>query len=86
MWDGPIGPSSSDQLWPVSRGVHATACLVDPESELEEAVRRHQQIVVFWGEGLDAIHLSDIWLLHVESRTWKEVGMASSCPEIAATK
>lgn len=68
-WTGPIGPSV-DQQWPVARGVHATACLVDPESDLAP---EHQQIIVFWGEGLNAIHLDDIWLLHVASMTWKKV-------------
>ena len=70
VWEGPIGPASSDQTWPEGRGVHSTACLVDPESELAAA---NQQIVVFWGDGKQAIHLPDIWLLHVQSRTWTEV-------------
>ena len=69
-WEGPHGPRHPDQPWPVGRGVHATACLVDPESELATF---EQQIIVFWGDGKDAIHLSDMWILHVQNRTWKEV-------------
>ena len=69
-WEGPIGPKSPDQVWPIARGVHATACLVDPESD---AAATDQRIMVFWGEGKDAIHLSDIWILHVPTMTWKEV-------------
>ena len=57
----------------VGRGVHATTCLVDPESELAAS---EQQIIVFWGDGKDAIHLPDIWILHVQSRTWKEVSQS----------
>lgn len=68
-WTGPIGPSANQQ-WPTARGVHATACVVDPESDLAP---EHQQIVLFWGEGLNAIHLEDIWLLHIASMTWKKV-------------
>ena len=75
-WEGPIGPTSPDQPWPKGRGVHATTCLVDPQCEL---AAEHQQIVVFWGEGKDAIHLPDIWVLHVASRTWKQVGKGSQC-------
>lgn len=45
--------------------------MVDPESEEAAA---HQQIMVFWGEGNNAIHLPDIWILHVPSMTWREVG------------
>lgn len=69
-WEGPFGPSVPDQPWPVARGVHATTCLVDPESELAAS---EQRIIVFWGDGRDAIHLPDIWILDVQTRTWKEV-------------
>lgn len=61
---------SKDQLWPDARGVHATACVVDPECELATS---HQKIIVFWGEGLDAIHVDDIWLLHVATMSWEKV-------------
>ena len=70
VWEGPIGPKSPDQMWPIARGVHGTACMVDPQSE---DAAMHQQMMVFWGEGNNAIHLSDIWILHVPSMTWKEV-------------
>ncbi len=42
-WDGPFGPSSPDQLWPIARGVHATSCLVVVDSESELAPE-HQQL------------------------------------------
>lgn len=58
--------------------MHATSCVVDPELEV---AAEHQQILVVWGEGLEAIHLSDIWLLNVPDMTWKEVKYAdrSAC-------
>jgi hypothetical protein len=54
----------------MGRGVYSATCLVDPESELAST---EQRIIVFWGDGKDAIHLPDIWILHVQSRTWREV-------------
>lgn len=82
MWEGPISPSSADQPWPVGRGVHATACLVDPESELAFS---HQEIAVFWGDGKDAIHLSDSWILHVQNKTWKQVATVAKCSREASS-
>ncbi len=69
-WDGPFGPSSPDQLWPIARGVHATSCLVvvDPESELAP---EHQQLEEKgWMQYTSQIY---VCMLHVSSRTWKKV-------------
>ena len=68
-FEGPYRPQPG-QKWPVARGAHAAACLVDPQSDYAYT---EQRLVVFWGEGWDAIHVKDIWVLHVHSMTWKQV-------------
>ena len=47
---------------------------MDPNSDIAET---EQKIVMFWGEGLEAKILRDIWVLTVSSMTWKEVGWFS---------
>ena len=68
-WSGPFKPVQ-DEKWPCARGLHAAACLVDPESKIAE---EEQYVIVVWGQGVDAKHVPDIWILHVQSMKWKEV-------------
>ena len=69
-WDGPNGPKVADQKWPDGRGLHSVACLVDPESDLAAS---SQRVVVFWGEGIEAKILNDIWILSVSAMSWMQV-------------
>ena len=69
-WDGPNGPKVADQKWPDGRGLHSVACLVDPESDLAAS---SQRVVVFWGEGIEAKILNDIWILSVTAMSWMQV-------------
>lgn len=61
-----------DERWPVPRGFHVANCLVDPESD---EAKDDQSVIIFWGQGVDAKHVPDIWIFHVQSKTWKEVGL-----------
>ena len=71
-WKGPYGPSSTDEKWPDGRGLHSAACLVDPESDLAES---GQHLIVFWGDGLEAKILNDVWILSVSmcNLSWTQV-------------
>ena len=51
--------------WPVRRSVHAACCINYGEE--------HSQLLVSGGRDNDNNTLSDMWLLDVNSRTWKEV-------------
>ena len=70
IWAGPYGPNGTDEKWPDGRGLHSAACLVDPESDLAES---NQRIIVFWGEGLEAKILNDVWILSVSTLSWTQV-------------
>ena len=61
---------STNKRWPCSRGFHVGSCLIDPESDEAE---NEQYVAVFWGQGEDAKHVPDIWILHVQKMEWKEV-------------
>ena len=58
------------QRWPAPRGFHVANCIIDPESD---EARDEQYVIVFWGQGAGARHVPDIWVLHVQSVTWREV-------------
>ena len=66
-WTAPTG---TDEKWPDGRGLHSAACLVDPKSDLAE---RDQRLIVFWGEGIDAKILNDVWILSVSNLSWTQV-------------
>lgn len=68
-WEGPHSPQP-EQKWPSARAVHSAACLVDP---LCDDAYTQQQLLVLWGEDSNAIHVKDIWILHIYTMTWKEV-------------
>ena len=71
-FEGPYKPQGQ-QKWPSSRGAHSAACLVDP---LSQHAYTEQRLLVLWGEGPAAIHIHDIWVLHIHTMTWKEVNTA----------
>ena len=73
-FEGPYKPQDQ-QKWPIPRGLHSAACLVDPQSV--EAYTE-QRLLVLWGQGPDAKHVPDIWVLHIHTMTWKEVCRYSS--------
>ena len=53
-----------DEPCPAARKYHAAVCL---------GQGTQPQLVVFGGEDEDGDTLTDIWILDVESRRWKEV-------------
>ena len=69
-WVGPLEPQSPNQPWPAPRCLHATSCVVDPDSEIAAL---HQKVVTFWGKGSDNKYVPDIWMLDVATVTWREV-------------
>lgn len=58
------------ELWPSARGLHAASCLVNPDSNNAEQT---QYLLVVWGQGEDAKHVSNSWILHIQSMSWKQV-------------
>ena len=66
----PPSTTTGTTKWPRSRGSHVASCLIDPESDEAE---NEQYIAVFWGQGERALHVPDIWILHVQKMEWKEV-------------
>lgn len=72
-WEGPYLPQPG-QKWPKARALHSAACLIDPNSE--HAIK-NQQLIVIWGQGPNARHVGDIWILHIDTMTWREVSVWS---------
>ena len=70
IWAGPYGPNGANQKWPDGRGLHSAACLIDPESDWADS---NQRVIVFWGDGLEAKILNDVWILSVSTLSWTQV-------------